>query len=222
MAGKNFVVSLSLSLIALASSSWATLYSKEEVGLVHQDEAAITRDVKTSLCLLRMLPDRWEFELNAQNTGSQSVFIMTEPVRSNGSKGSYLTLNQSDPSILEIGIQLYPSPSYSLYSNQTHVRLKRLEPGGQYIEQLIVPFPSQETSPPYKGLEHEMIDKSKVRSARAAIGILPDEEGIQDILRRKEGIGVYAGGLEIIERGSFKGKQLYEVQAIIRTPAIKL
>lgn len=222
MAANNVVTFLLLALVALPGSSRTALYSNEGAGLIRQHEAPITGDVKVSLRLLRMLPDKWELELRTQNTGSRSVFIMTEPVRSNGSKGAYLALDQSDPTVLEIGAQLYSLPSYSLYSNHARVKLKRLEPGAERLEQLTVSFPSQETSPPYKGLENEVIDKSKVRSLRAAVGVLPDEEGIQDFLRRKAGMGAYAGGLEIVERGSFKGKQLCEVQEVIRTQTIKL
>lgn len=168
-----------------------------------------------------MLPDKWEFEFTTQNSGSNPVFILTEPMRSNGSKGAYFTLDPQDPSILEIGILLYRPPDYSIYSNQTRVSLKLLNPGVKYIELITVMFPARETSPPYKGLEYEKLDRSKLLGARAALGILPDDEGIRDFLRRKEGIGPYAGGLELIDRGALSGKSLYEAQEVIHSPTIK-
>jgi hypothetical protein len=178
--------------------------------------------IEVRLRPIRLLPEQWEFELSTYNSGSQAVFIMTEPVRSNGTKGSYFTLDPQDPAILNVSVQLYGIPDYSIYSNQTRVKLKRLEPGGKHLEQITVSFPAKETSPPYKGLEFEKIDRSKVREVRAVIGILLDEEGIQDFLRSKEGIGPYARGTELVDKGPLKGKSLYEVQQIIRTPTIKL
>ena len=168
-----------------------------------------------------MLPEKWEFELTTQNSGSNAIFILTEPMRSNGSKGSYFTLDPQDPSILEIGIQLYPSPDYSIYSNRTRVSLRRLDPGASHVELITVSFPARETSPPYKGVEYGQLDRSKLRGARATLGILPDDEGIRDFLRRKEGIGPYAGGLELIMTGPLRGKSLYEAQEVIHSPTIK-
>src|SRR5919204_6950787 len=98
---------------------------------------------------------------------------MAEPIRSNGFKGGYLTLDPQEPSTLIIGIQLYPSPDYCIYSNQTRVTLIRLDPGAKYIQRVTVSFPAKEISLPYKGLEYETLDKSKLRAVRAAIGILP-------------------------------------------------
>jgi hypothetical protein len=146
---------------------------------------------------------------------------MTEAVRSDGSRGTYLTLDPEDLSILEIGIQLYSIPVYCIYANQTRVTLKRLDPGMSHTERITVAFNSRETSPPYKGLEHQPLDRFKLHAARAAVGILPDEEGIRDFLRRKREIGPYAGGLELVGTGRLKGKSLYEVQEIIRSPTIR-
>jgi hypothetical protein len=108
------------SLIALVLGSSVILFAQETAKPFSQGDAPASK-VEASLRLLRRLPDRWEFELTAQNTGSRAVFIMTEPVRSNGLKGPFLTLDQNDQSVLELGIQLYKSPDYCIYSNQTGV-----------------------------------------------------------------------------------------------------
>jgi hypothetical protein len=149
---------------------------------------------------------------------------MTAPMRSNGSKGGYFALDPQDPSILNVGVRLYPPPNYSIYSNQTQVMLKQLDPGATHLEQITLAFPAKETSPPYKGVEFEKIDTGKIRAVRAAVGLLPDDEGIRDFLGRKQARGIEpnAGGLELIQKGPHTGKSLYEVQEIAWSPTLKL
>jgi hypothetical protein len=219
MAMIGSIAYLVCSFVALQAYGGKVVFA-QEAKPVSQKEIT-TSSVAVNLRLLRVLAEGWEFEITTQNSGNHAVFIMTEAVRSDGSRGTYLTLNAEDPSILEMGIQLYPIPGYCIYANQTRVTLKRLDPGTSYIERMMVPFSARETSPPNKGLEHQPLDKSKLHAARAAVGILPDDEGIQDFLRRKQGIGSYAGGLELISKGPLKGKSLYEVQKIIRSATIK-
>ena len=216
---KNRIKYLIFSLVALYVF-WGRVSFAQEAKPVSQKEITIP-SFAVNLRLLRVLAEGWEFEITTQNSGKNAVFVMAEAVRSDGSRGSYLALNPEDPSILDIGIQLYPVPSYSIYANQARVTLKRLDPGTSYTERIMVSFSARETSPPYKGLEYQPLDRAKLHAARAAVGIVPDEEGIQDFLRRKQGIGSYAGGLELITKGPLKGKSLYEVQKIIRSPTIK-
>ena len=220
MSLKNRIIYLVFSLGALHVFSGKVPFAQEAKPV--SQKAIATSSVAVNLRLLRVLAEGWEFEIRTQNSENHPVFIMTEAVRSDGSRGTYLALNPEDPSILDIGIHLYPVPSYSIYANQARVTLKRLDPGTSYTERITVSFSARETSPPYKGLEYQPLDRAKLHAARAAIGILPDEEGIQDFLRRKQGIGSYAGGLELVTKGPLKGKSLYEVQEIIRSPTIKL
>ncbi|HJT27271.1 MAG TPA: hypothetical protein VJ784_07685 [Pyrinomonadaceae bacterium] len=219
MSLKNLIAALIAALAGVTVCGAATVLAQDQSS-VPQTEAK-TSAVSVNLRLIRMLPEKLEFELTAQNSGNNAVFILTDPMRSNGSKGSYFTLDPQDPSILEICIQLYPSPNYSIYSNRTRVSLRRLNPGGTHVELITVSFPARETSPPYKGVEYGQLDRSKLRGARATVGILRDDEGVRDFLRRKEGIGPYAGGLELITIGPLRGKSLYEAQEIIHSPTIK-
>lgn len=218
MPRKKIISSVVISLVALTIFGGPILFARQ-VELQSDDKA--TGGVEIKVRLVRKLSEMWEFEVSAHNSGSEDVFIVTEPVRSNGSRGGYFSLDPQDPSILDIGILLYPPPGYSIYSNQTRLTLKRLNPGATHLEQLIVSFPARETSPPYKGLEFEALDNAKLRGVRAAIGILPDDEGIRHFLNRKQGIGPYVAGIELVESGPHKGKSLYEVQTIVRTPTVE-
>jgi len=219
---KNLVASLVFFLAVLIVFG-AVALSAKQVEPLHQQQGT-TSPIEVRVQLLQRLHERWEFELSAHNPGSEPVFIMTAPMRSNGSTGGYFALDPQDPSILNISVRLYPPPNYCIYSNRTQVILKQLDPGSTHVEQITLAFPAKETSPPYKFPEFETLDRGKIRAVRAAVGLLPDDEGIRDFLRRKQGIGIEpnAGGLELVRKGPHQGKSLYEVQEIVWTPTLKL
>ena len=81
-------------------------------------------------------------------------------------------------------------------------------------EKVIVTFPTRGSAPPYDVNAGEIIP-SAIRSVRAKVGVLPDEKGVRDFLRKKETIGPYATGLEVLVTGAFKGKHLQDVQKLI-------
>lgn len=213
MRRKNLVASL-----VFLTAFGAVVLSAKQVKPQHQ------QPIEVKLKIVKLLNERWEFELSAHNAGSEPVFIMTEPVRSNGTRGGYFTLDPQDPSRLDIAVRLYPPPNYCIYSNRTEVTLKRLDPGSTHVEQITLAFPAKETSPSYKAPEFERLDRDKIRSVRAEVGILADDEGVRDFILRKQGrgSGPNASGLEPLRKGPYQGKSLYEVQEIVRTPTVKL
>jgi hypothetical protein len=217
---KNLVASL-VFFPAVLIVFGAVVLSAKQVEPLHQQQGTTSR-IEVRVQILQRLNERWEFELSAHNSGSEPVFIMTAPMRSNGSKGGYFALDPQDPSILDISVRLYPPPDYCIYSNQTQVVLKQLDPGSTHVERITLAFPAKETSPPYKGVEFETFDRARIRAVRAAVGLLPNDEGIRDFLRRKQARGIEpnAGGLELIQKGPHQGKSLYEVQEIVWTPTL--
>ena len=222
MRRKNLVVSL-VFFPAVLIVFGAVVLSAKQVEPLHQQQVT-TSHIEVRVEILQRLRDRWEFELSAHNPGSEPVFIMTAPMRSNGSKGGYFALDPQDPSILNISVRLYAPPNYCIFSNKTQVTLKQLDPGSTHVEKITLSFPAKETSPPYKGVEFETLDTGKIRAVRAAVGLLPDDEGIRDFLRRKQvrGIEPNAHGVELVQKGPHQGKSLYEVQEIVWTPTLKL
>ena len=178
-------------------------------------ETANPSDVKITVNMIKRLPDRWEFEVVSHNIGDRSVFVMSDAVRVDGSPGAYLSISPKDNELLDLGIRLFALPSYCTLSSATHVTLRRLDPSASFKEVITIKLPLRETEPPYENpLNKSPIDWSKVKYIRASVGILPDEEGVQDFLKHKEGIGPYASGQESIERGLFRGKRLLELQSV--------
>lgn len=181
-----------------------------------QPKGPLIEDVQVDFTLLRREAGRWEFLLTTRNTGKEAVFVLSDPVRANGSAGPYINLAE-ESSTLGISICFYPPPDFDLPTNQTRLTLKRLPAGGVFTEEIVILFPTHQSAPPYD-LDVKEITPSAIRFVRAKVGILPDEEGVQDFLRRKEKIGPYATGLEKLNKGAFKGKHLYELQRIITAP----
>lgn len=185
-------------------------------------------NVNATIRLTKYLSTRWEFELEVRNSGNHSVFVMSDPVRMDNSRGVYLTINKENSAILEMSLKLFPRPKYLPLTFATCVTLKRLAPNEIYKETIILYIPLQQTDPPYEDTPNsslrgkQFIDIGKIGYVKAEIGILPDEEGIQDFMKHKEGVGPFAYGLEKVEKGIFKGKNLLELQTTIYTDVIHL
>jgi hypothetical protein len=195
------------------------------IGLPKSSTSVRTEDmnsIELKLRLLRAQPDKWEFELILHNGGKQSLFFMTDPTRSDRSSGPYIALDANDVSTLDVSAQLYLPPIYFLYANDARVKLKRIEPNTTHSETFTIGFPLKETIPPYgETPERHIIDHTKIKFIKASIGILPDDEGVRDILEHKPA-GPFVYGLEKIMKGSYKGKHLIDLQTIISAPSIKL
>jgi hypothetical protein len=212
---------LSLILIAFAASGDVRV-SPSHLGTL-QESVASMNHIEVKLRLTQNLRDHWVFQITANNTGSGTVFIMTDPVRDDGSKGAYFAVDTQSPSHLEISSRLYPPPTYCTLAGSVHVMLRRLDPGESYTFEVRVSLPFDETSPPTRNpLDPKSFDSTKIKFARASIGVLPDEEGTQDFLKHKEGIGPYASPFDNIEKGTFKGKRLYELQTIALSQPIEI
>jgi hypothetical protein len=179
-------------------------------------------DVHVTLRVLEARSQSLRLELKVHNAGEQPVFVMTDPTRSDGSRGIYVSVDKDDPTVLEINIRLYPRPTYFLYSNAARVRLERIEPNSSYAERYSMNIPTEETMPPYgESLGRNRIDHKVIRSIKATVGILPDEAGIRDLIKRKAA-GPFVNGLEEVIKGSFEGKRLIALQELFSSPSIKL
>ena len=182
-----------------------------------------SKDIKVALKLLQSRSDGWEFELAVSNEGKLAVYLMTDPTQTDGTKGPYLYLDEDDSSTLKISSRVYPPPCFfDLYKNAAGVKLMRLEASSNHVERFSVKFPLRETMPPY-GIspERKQIDPGSIEYIVASIGILPDEEGIKELLQKKPA-GPFVNGLERVNSGAFKGKYLIETQIIVRSNIIKL
>jgi hypothetical protein len=178
--------------------------------------------IEVKLELLQATADRWDFKVTVQNTGNQSVFVMTNPDQANGTKGWYVSLDEKNHSILEISSRVYPHPPYFLMHNGSGVMLKQLSPKEAHSEQVSIKFPIKETMPPYgTEVERMAIDHKSIKFARAVVGLAQDEEGIREVFEHKVVPGSVTG-FEQITKGSFKGKRLIDLQTVAFSEMLNL
>jgi len=175
--------------------------------------------IKISFRLLERTSTRLRFQLQIANTGHSSVLIVTNPVRVDGSKGAYLSFNDDDPSLLEIRLEVFPPPIYTILAPKNRVTYKQLEPGATYQEELLLEAPLAETKPPWGTMpDPRKIDIKTIQFANVSVGVFPDEPEVREAFARE----LSPTGLEMIKTGPFKGKSLYKIQAIVSSEKLKL
>lgn len=108
MPQKNLIPGVIFSCAVLTAFLAAVPFAKEVEPL--SQTQSTTNGFEVSLRVVRMLPDRREFELLAHNSSRQSVFIITAPVRSNGSRGSYFAKTVQYSPIWSRSFPNSPSP----------------------------------------------------------------------------------------------------------------
>lgn len=195
------------------------LAEKNTLRLSPRDDGEVT-GVDGLIRDLHKYSDRWEIEFEIQNDSKLPLFFATEPMRSNGENGPYIGLGEADKT-LEVGIRFFDRPNYFLSRDETNVKLKKLEPKTGLIEKYVLPLPLRETLPPYKERVTEiprLIDANKIETLKLSVAVVPDDEGIRDLLAPKASKPYFDGyfdGGEIIEKGLFKGKMLLETQSLL-------
>jgi hypothetical protein len=215
----SFVLSLLVSIALLWDFSLNNFsVPNEAIWSVHKPTSN-TDNIKVSLNLLQRTSTQLKFEIEVKNLGGGSAFIVTNPVRLDGTKGVYLSLNEDDPTLLELRLEVFPPPVYTRLAPKTKVTLKRLESDEIYKEEFILKTPFEETKPPYGRTPNKRpIQLSEVQHIIARLGVFPDESGVRGELVNDS----CCTGLETTESGLFKGKPLFEIQKVISSEKIKL
>jgi hypothetical protein len=157
--------------------------------------------------------------VTVSNTGNRPVLIVTDPVRLDGSRGAYVSLNEKIPSQLELAFIVYPPPSYTRIAPKTQVTFRRLEAGARYEAKIILTSPLKDTKPPWgEWQDTRTIDVAKIQEVVAKVGILPDDPAIHDAL-----LNVRASeGFEMVKSGLLKGKLLFEIQTTTSSKILRL
>jgi hypothetical protein len=212
-------IGLSLIIATSAREGGQKPFSNTYGAPVTGDECKL-KDIQLRIRDLQVRADKWEIELELHNNSAEAIFILTDPVQATGEAGPYLDLDPSDGSVLNIRSQYYEGPkNYYLFSNATRVKLVRLEPRTSYTEKFVLTLPLRLTIPPYGETpqrEVKELDSTKIKSLKVSIGLLPDDEGVRDLIQRKPN-GPYSKGGERILTGAFKGRGLSDLQTIVST-----
>ena len=179
--------------------------------------------IRVELKLLKAQRDSIKLEVGIHNVGGSPMWIMTGPIRSDGSKGFYLGISETDQALLELSAKLYYGPiHYDLRTNSAGVKLISLGPGQKKSTTYSIKFPLKETMPPYGDkFERRIIDLTHLKYIRACIGTFTDSNGIREVGKRKYS-PYHVNGLESIEIAPQKNAYLFEAQKIVCSTKMEL
>ena len=175
--------------------------------------------VVVELVLLERKPNHLKFQVKIKNTSDVAVLIVSGPVRVDGSKGAYLSLNDSNRSLLEIQFTVFPPPIYTIYAPKDHVTFVRLARGATQIHEVLLEHPLKETKPPWgEWIDQKSLNFADIHQVVAKLGVLPDDPGVHSSLANVPS----ADGGEMVESGPLKGKALFKIQTIVSSNVIDL
>ena len=175
--------------------------------------------IVVDLVLLEHSPKQLKFEVRIKNMGERAVLIVSDPVRVDGDRGAYLSLDERDPGLLEIAFAVFPPPLYTLLAPKHHVTFLRLDPGATHVEEVVLDDPFKDTKPPWgEWNDTKPINFENLRQVVAKVGILPDDPAVHALLVNL----AEPHGLERVESGPLKGKALFRIQTIVSSGIVKL
>ena len=162
---------------------------------------------------------RLEFKVRVTNDSEKAVLVVTDPIRVDGLRGAYLSLNENNPAQLELRFEIFASPLYTTYAPKNRVTFLRLEPGATHQERIVLQSPLKGTKPPWgEWQDTQSIDMTNIQQVVARVGILPDDPAIHAALENVRS----PDGLENVRSGQFQGKLLFEIQSVICSKIVKV
>ncbi|MCW5956475.1 MAG: hypothetical protein KIT61_07805 [Pyrinomonadaceae bacterium] len=169
--------------------------------------------------LLRSTKEHIKFVFELRNGGSKAVLYSTNPQQAGGDLGPYFSTDENDASVVNVQWRVFQRDIVLRAENggvnKVGVELKRLEPGQTVKGTLSLKWPVVETSPPLLTTIHaKTFDRKDVKRFRFTVGYFDVEEGILELLTRKQ-FGWFVAGYESLETGGFRGKRLHEIQKLV-------
>ena len=171
------------------------------------------------LVLVERSSKRLKFQIRVNNSGKEAVLIVSNPVRVDGDRGAYLSLNEHTPGLLEIAFAVYEPPIYTIYAPKHRVTFLLLAPGETHVEDVVLDEPFKDTKPPWgEWNDTKRIDIENVREVVAKVGVLPGDPAVSASL-----VNVASPhGLERVTSGPLKGKASFEIQTLVSSNVVKL
>lgn len=181
--------------------------------------ATVTAGVTVDVVLLERTADRMEFEIKVTNAGEKAVLIVSDPIRVDGDRGAYLSLNKNNPAQLELRFEIFGPPVYTIYAPKNRVTFLRLEPGAIHQEKILLEGPLNDTKPPWgEWQDTHPIDMKNIQQVTARVGVLPDDPAIHAALKNAHS----PEGLETVKSGPLKGEPLFKIQSVISSKILNV
>jgi len=181
------------------------------------------KGISVELKLLKAQRDIIRVEISTYNLGGSPIWIMTNPKRSDSSRGFYIGVSDTDQTLLELSAQLYYGPNnYDLSKNSAGIILTLLRPTQRRVVKYNIKFPVEETMPPYGDTSRrKLFDLDQIKYVRSCIGTLPDNQSVREAGKRKYS-PYHVNGLEQVDIPPMKNVYLFQAQKVVCSPKVEL
>ena len=179
--------------------------------------------IRVDLNLLKAQRDNVRVEISTHNLGGSPIWIMTNPKRSDSSRGFYVGVSETDQTLLELSARLYYGPNnYDLSKNSAGVTLALLRPNQKRVVKYNIKFPMEETMPPYGDTPmRKLFDLDQIKYVRSCVGTLPDNQSVREAGKRKYS-PYHVNGLEQVDIPPMKNVYLFQAQKVVCSPKVEL
>jgi hypothetical protein len=127
------------------------------------------------------------FKIVVRNISGEDVYVVTDPVRTDGSSGPYWYPDPKSEKVLVAGFALYePSRDVFFDHDDASARLTLLHPSDSYSTQITATFPIRETVPPYRvHKDPRVFVASQISGMRAEVGYFPSSDELRKLIATK-------------------------------------
>jgi hypothetical protein len=183
---------------------------------VTHEPSTMPPDVRVIVRATSQTSNALELEVVTTNSGAAPVYIMTDPQRSDRSRGPYIEESPSNPSLIFCTAQLYSPATFNMYFNGTQIHLLLLKPGESHREKFSIPLPVRTTEPPFAASPGIRQLTSHVKHVEVVVGLLSQTDELDRLLARKVGHNSITG-LEMVG-----ARSLYQSQQLARSAPIEI
>lgn len=130
---------------------------------------------------------RQAFKIVVRNVSGEDVYVVTDPMRTDGSSGPYWYPDPKSETVLVAGFALY-EPSRDLFFDHdaASARLTLLHPSESYSTQITATFPIRETVPPYQVHRvPRVFVASQISGMKVEVGYFPSSDELRKLIALK-------------------------------------
>jgi hypothetical protein len=127
------------------------------------------------------------FKIVVRNVSGEDVYVVIDPMRTDGSSGPYWYTEKENERVLVAGFALY-EPSRNLFfdHDSASARLTLLHPSDSYSTQFAVTFPTRETVPPYEAHKApHVFAAAQISGLKAEVGYFPSSDELRKLIASK-------------------------------------
>ena len=175
--------------------------------------------VKVSVHLENRTGDLLTVNVTIRNEDDKPMYVVTRPIRADGSPGPYISVDPNVPSRLILATRFYPLPSFEVFKYEASLHLDLLAPGSSYTEKLDVQMPLRTTEPPFSEQPGtRLIPHDSIRSLQVQIGVLPASDALSALVHRKASHDLFTG-MEVSD-SSRKDHSIYMDQQLFTSAPV--